>query len=427
MDEKDVTTGRLCFNGIDASTGAYVTPPLSPRQVARLATGEPFDVEEREELQRKWQGMTESHFAPMFGVDPQDLQQAGWGVVYAPNVGDDVKQALRPLLELRREQAGDHFHDFKGNRAFHVNDSKKTFLARSKAGTGPANPKKVPYYLLLVGSPEAIPFKVQYQLDVQYAVGRIHFDTADEYANYATTVVAAEKGNIRRPRKVTLFGVRNRGDMATQLSADHLVTPLADSLRQSSTDWETQRLLGPECTHSAFIDLFEREKVPALLVSASHGIGLPSSDPRQLMDQGAILCQDWPGPLRHKGPIPEDFYVAADHIPKNARFEGLITFFFACYGGGTPNMDDFAHLAQGPQMQIAPHPFVAALPKALLGRPNGALAVIGHVERVWTYSFLWGQAGRQLEVFDSAINALLAGNARSRDGVVQYAVCRTVI
>jgi hypothetical protein len=411
MDERDaiVTAGTLYFNGVDASTGTYVTPPLSARQVVKLAASEPFNLEEREELQRKWHRMTESHFAPISGVDPQDLQQAGWGVVFAPDVHDDVKQALEPLLELRREQAGDYFHDFTGDRAFHLNDSKNTFLARSKVGAGPANPKKVPYYLLLVGNPKTIPFKVQYQLDVQYAVGRIHFATPDEYANYAKTVVAAEQGNIRRPRKVTLFGVRNRGDVATQLSADHLITPLAESLRQSHTEWETQRLLGTECTRSAFLDLFQDETAPALLISASHGIGLPNGDARQLAHQGAILCQDWPGPLRHKGSIPEDFYVAAHHIPKNARFEGLITFLFACYGGGTPNTDDFAHLAQSPQTQIGPHPFVAALPKALLGRPNGALAVVGHVERAWTYSFLWGQAGRQIEVFDSTIKSLLGG------------------
>ena len=36
------------------------------------------------------------------------------------------------------------------------------------------NPDKVPYYLLLVGSPEAIPFQFQSLLSVDYALSLIH-------------------------------------------------------------------------------------------------------------------------------------------------------------------------------------------------------------------------------------------------------------
>lgn len=410
LSEQDgiINPDKVGFNGIDAITGGYVTSPLSPRQIARLAANEPLDAEEQAELKRKWFSAREKHFGTI-ADDAQDLGKTGWGIVFAPGVGDDVKEALKPLLELRREQAGDYYHDFKGNRAFQANDTKRSFLARSRAGAGPSNPRLVPYYLLLVGSPDGIPFKVQHQLDVQYAVGRLHFNTLEEYANYAATVVAAEKGSLRRPRNVTLFGVRNRGDVATQLSADQLVSPLFDSLSNGNKDWITNRLIGPECTRSALIDLLQADAAPALLFSASHGLGFPNGHSRQLAQQGALLCQDWPGPLRHQGPIPDDFYVAADHLPKDAHCEGLITFFFACYGGGTPQTDDYAHLVEGPQAQIAPYPFVAPLPQALLGRPRGALATIGHVERAWSYSFLSGQAGPQLEVFEAALLALMQG------------------
>jgi hypothetical protein len=397
------------FNGINGATGEYGFPPMTGEQFSACLQGEAAP-DNLAELKFKTQQSQEC-FGVKEGIDPKQLAETGWGIIFASDADPAIKEALSELLNLRQQQAGDYFKVYEGRAGYRRGESKSAFLARHGAGPGPADPEKVPYYLLLIGSPDAIPYPFQYQLDVQYAVGRLAFATPEEYARYARSVVAAETGAVRLPRHATFFGVANPNDQATTLSADQLILPLVDSLRTAKPDWTITAQVRDEASKAQLARLLGGDQTPALLFTASHGMEFPQDDPRQISHQGALLCQDWPGPKAWgKRPIPQDHYFAGDDVGAEARLLGLITFHFACYGAGTPLNDDFSKQAFKERRAIAPYPFVAGLPTKLLSHPRGgALAAVGHVERAWGYSFLWPGAGRQTTTFESTLERLLDG------------------
>ena len=416
----------LYANGINAATGRPLLPGLAPGMVAKVAAGETLTAAELADLDDKRRriagGEDSQTHGVIAGIAANDLGQAGWGILTAAEDAPAlpaIREALAPLLALRRQQAGDRYREYDGELACFPGDSKNGWLGRAGGEPGPVDPARTPYYLLILANPEKIPFRFQYQLDVQYAVGRLWFDgpdALDRYANYAQTVVAAETGQLSGrpwslPRKAAFFGVRNAGDTATGLSAKYLVKPLAEYLAADQAAWRVTTCMDEQADKASLGRLLGGDDTPALLFTASHGVGFPSGHELQRRHQGALLCGDWPGPERWREAIPETFYFSADDVADGARLLGTIAFHFACYGAGTPRLDEFTHRAGlAAQAQIAPCDFLAGLPQRLLGHPRGgALAVIGHVDRAWGCSFIWDGISSQLTAFKSTLKCLAEG------------------
>ena len=408
---------EIILNGIDGVTGKYLVPPMSESEAADIARGRPV-----ESSLSTWFRMIVSVLRrPKLGlpmdVDPTNLARAGWGVVFSADASAEVKAAVQTLIDHRKQLVPP---DRCKVLEYRPGETMKKWLQRHGVAPGSVVPTKVPYYITLIGTPAEIPFEFQCLLDVEYAVGRLCFDTADHYRTYAAGVAAYEttrQGNNRK--EIVYWGPRHAADRSTQMSADSLILPLMEGFpasgdQSAESSVATERGFRSTCYRAAdatkmkLLETLNSDEVapPAVLFTASHGMGWPKDDVRQRTAQGALLCQDWAG----FGQVSPDHYLTAAEIDDRAKVSGLIAFLFACYGAGTPQNDNFLpDRGRGP-VAVAPEPFVAAMPQRLLSHPNGpALAVIGHVERAWGYSIRPTGAGTQIGPFRDFLSRVLAG------------------
>jgi hypothetical protein len=401
--------------GISADTGLPL-PGLTDADLDAFAAGQARGTDESQ-LQRRAVD-AQAAFAVLGDTDPNDLTQAGWGVIFAPSTPADVKEALQALLTHRQAQTGDTlFKVFDRADAPRPGESARDWLSRHNVSLNVVDPfQGVPFYLLIVGSPEEIPFEFQYTIDMFWGVGRIHFPTTDEYRRYAQSVVAYE--TVSAPptsRQAALFATSHEFDRATQLFTSHVARPLSEGAPHMPPLGSNQRFVlrsfvGELATKDTLHRIYGgggglEGGAPSLVFSGSHGMGFRADDPRLVESQGALVCQDWPG----FGSIDASHWFGASDVPADAKVHGLIHMIFACYGAGCPRLDNFARGSASPR-QIAPEALLARLPQTLLAHPNGgALAVIGHVERAWGYSFISDRGGSQTQGFRDVMGRLLRG------------------
>ncbi len=417
----DELNDLIAFNGIDATTGDYLIQPISETGLSRIAVEQPPEQKNASAINNLKRQAEVEHLGGAFDIALEDLTQAGWAIVFHEAESQQVKDALAPLIAHRRRQIGDD--EIVKELEYRTGEELMEWLVRHRVKFGPVIPEKIPYYVLLVGSPERIPFTFGQLLDVVYAVGRLHFETADEYARYARSVIDYETApQVPNGKDVVFWGPRNKNDKSTKLSSEHLIKPLALGAEGGKSVIEraakaakvaySATLLEPErSTKENLLNVFRPgagQRGPCLLFTASHGIGWPNGHENQRASQGALLCQDFPG--RGLGPLKPDHYLAAADLPPDARVHGLVCFHFACFSAGTPEADRFSYEPGSAPPQLAPQPFFSALPQALLSHPQGgALAVIGHVERAWQNSIITAGAGTQLLPFENALGFILKG------------------
>lgn len=445
---------ELYPNGIDGSTGEYLLR-IDAATASRLAGFDPDPKEVRTSQISKVRSATTSHFGVTEG-NSKDIGRQRWAVVVNANEDASLLKAIWPLVERRMEQMDFSKRDFDfrsgetcgawynrhtDNMAkkssthwgqippvliYRPGERVNPWLARHGSSPGPVDPKRgVPYYLMLLGRPGPlkagdetfIGLNFQYELDIFYSAGRLCFTDAsgqhriDAYSTYAERVAAFERlsdAASRVGKEFVYFGTKHKLDISTQRSADELILPLMEWQKQPDSTpalggYGQRAFVEADATRSNFEQIL-RGAPPAVLFTATHGIGLPITDERLVMHQGALVTQDWRG----VGSIKREHWFAGEDLG-DANLEGTIACLFACYGAGCPQFDEFIFDENEGRPQVAPYPFIAQLPQRML--EAGCLAVLGHVERAWTHSFTGGEVAKaQIQPFQSILSRVLAGH-----------------
>ena len=383
----------VVFNGIDPDTGEYLIPPMAFAQVAeriklrKVSKAEAKASKNRADLQKPTMGGDLGEHLEDIGGDTG----GGWAVVFHKDEDSQVRKALEPLIAHRAKQVSEKRLKVL---TYAGESSANDWLTALGVNPGDIKPWRVPRFLLIVGSPEQIPYQFSRGLPHDYAVGLLHFDQPEEYVRYVDSLIRYESGDADpRSKEAVFFRTRYHDDGATEASALHLVAPLVDGVPEqadgeparpavaTSEGYSTRAIFDEEATLDALTSVFVPSvgsRRPAFLFSATHGAGPGKSAPEQ--NAGAILCKD-------KAMFTAQRLTSLQDV----SIHGLFAFLFACSSAGVTThdeVDDYQRLNR-PPVPIVDKAFLAALPKALLSHPaGGALACIGHVGRAISYSFL---------------------------------------
>lgn len=319
----------LVAHGISAITGHVETVDLDLSAIVQSAIDEGAPGQRSNFLTRLKETKTGSYRGPLLNSDkPNDYRDAGWGIIFHSAELNRLRPYLEPLIQHRKERlirAGRE----QRFRILEYREGETFFdwITRYEGDPGIVNPDRVPYYLLVIGSPVRIPFEFSQDLDLVYCVGRLAFDSdqLDRYKTYAEALVEYETSDERRVSSGTLlFSTHHEGDTPTQLSASQLMAPLHQWLCKEMPNCGSHELVSDEnATKSRLCALFEhRAQRPAFVLTATHGVTFPYQHDHQRTDQGGLICDDWPG----SGAPARRHYVCAHDIPDNADLSGTILF-----------------------------------------------------------------------------------------------------
>ncbi|WP_437303839.1 hypothetical protein [Sorangium sp. So ce388] len=362
--------------------------------------------------------VTLEHFWDETG-DPDDLEEQRWGVI-APEgaAGDRLIALIQPLIDARREAQGGH--EVMIDRVPSAMSPEEAARWRKQHfDVSVELARDLPRYQLILGDLNEVPLALQQHQATDGFVGRLCFREERAYEAYVDKVLRWERARAEAAGGARFFTVHDR-TAATTIGYRSLVQPAVAQLGRYKLDVAD---LGDqdEPSPDAFLEAVKRRE-PTVLFSISHGAGAPRGGWKTEGDQ-----RDRQGAMS----FGRDKLSGGD-LGDAPFLPGGIWFMLACYGAGTPDVSAYWHWLErlkqsghfGGQTQSVlaglpqgdQRPFIARLPQTVLANPNGPLAVMGHVDLAWTYSFQERDTGRAMSRPSKFVEVVRATLETSRVG-----------
>jgi hypothetical protein len=274
--------------------------------------------------------------------------------------------ADRPFAVLRRESTG-----------------KTIQIDGVPSGTGA---EALPYYLLIYGTPEDVPWRLQYVLNQVRCVGRLALkDQALE--NYVDHLLVEWKGAAARfdaPLAWSVDHLRETGreDITTLMRASVAQRVFEQLAQEAETKTSAMFIDGSkqEASGKTLLDALKNTR-PGLVITTSHGLTSPLNDPAALKQSLGLLLDE------------EKHALTAAEVLDAWDPDGAIWYAHACCSAGSDSQSAFEGLFEpGGELEkifsavAGVGSTVAPLPQALLGAKKPLRAFIGHVEPTFDYS-----------------------------------------
>lgn len=333
--------------------------------------------------------------APPPPADPKDWSDArvGWGLILPHNPSlstdeltkaDDAPDAIRALVAKRivngkpapvyRYKPGKHESHF----LFHGSVPVPIGMAPHGIAKG-----ALPQYLLIYGTPDQVPWELQYILNGVASVGRLSI-SGQQLENYVHAALTGWDGAKAKKNNTVIWTVDHGPDDITRLMRASIAEPVrklfdADSDLAGNGDY-IDGSVNKSATAKALLDSLTARN-PGLIVTTSHGQTGPLNKIDEmrmnmglLVDSSKKLVQ--PGDLLHSwkpsGAVWYAHACCSAGCDSTTQFDGLVP-------AGSP-VDRTLKAIASVQAQVAP------LPEALLGSSEPLRAFIGHVEPTFDWT-----------------------------------------